>query len=79
MRIAMAVAAATLIIAFAAHAEDYHPPVNMGLPGCAVSSDFMRRTAYVLGSGPQCCSREIRCTQFLSTNIIRLPRRDKHI
>ncbi len=77
MKIAIAAVAASLVMVCAARAETYEPPMEPGAAVCDGHADFLHRTAYVVSPEPQCCSGEIRCTELLSTTVMRLPRRDK--
>jgi hypothetical protein len=62
MRSIIAVAAAALLLAFTAHADEVQAPVpNMRLANtCAVGHGLLMHTAYTPG-------RPMRCAQFLAT------------
>ena len=73
MKTVLLAAIASLFLAFAAHAASL--PVQVDTDGATCTkSGVASRVAFGLPDGPECCSQQLRCTQFLSTTTIELAR-----
>jgi hypothetical protein len=80
MKIALIAAAASLVLAFAAHAEDFrtdeNPMARAEAPIACAMSGLAHKTSYdgVTDAMPD----QSLCPQFLSTSKVKLPKIDGH-
>ncbi len=76
MRIALLTGAAVMLLGFSAQASDLYAPIHRQNARCGEAGATLSRISATRPIQPMCCPDPSKCTQYLSTTKIELPRGD---
>ena len=78
MKAALLVGVATVLLGFTARAADLYAPVQRQIAHCGDLGPTISHVSDTLSPRPMCCPDPSKCTQYLSTARIAVPRSDLH-